>query len=146
VIGTRTEGSLRKEIAAGAASGYGVVAASCPGEIVVVMEKGAADATSKEYLILDSMRIGKLQRDIAEAAARGLRAIPRAFISYSITNVAIMEKGPSKTSAYEYVILETQKSSTLQKKMGEVTGQGFRPVAMNASRTLLLEKTRTTVY
>ena len=140
VIGTRTEGALRKELAAGAAGGYRVVAASCPGEIVVLMEKSAADATINDYLILDSMRIGKLQRDISDAAARGYRAVPRAFISYSVTNVAILEKGASPTSANEYVIVETQKSSTLQKKMTEAAGQGFRPVAMNASRTLLLEK------
>ena len=141
VIGIRTEGAMRKEMAAGAASGYSVVAASCPGEIVVVMEKGASDVT-KEYLILDSMRIGKLQRDMAEAADRSFRAIPRAFISYSVTNVAIMEKGSTTTSAYEYMILETQKSSTLQKKMAEATGQGFQPVAMNNTRTLLLEKNK----
>jgi hypothetical protein len=142
VIGTRTEGSLRKELAAGAANGYAVVAASCPGEIVVMMEKGPADAPATEYLILDSMRVGKVQRDIAEAAAHGFRAIPRAFFSYSGTNVALMEKSPSTTSAYEYLILETQKSKTLQKKMTEVTGQGFRPIAMNGSRTLLLEKNK----
>jgi hypothetical protein len=140
VIGTRTEGALRKEMKAGAAGGYSVVAASCPAEIVVVMEEDAADVTRKEYLILDSMRIGKLQRDIAEAADRGFRAMPRAFIYYSITSVAIMEKGPATANAHECMIQETQKSSTLQKKIAEATEQGFHPVAMNTSRARLLEK------
>jgi len=37
---------------------------------------------------------------------------------------------------------ETITSSTLQKKMAEAAAQGFHHVAMNASRTVLLEKTR----
>lgn len=142
VIGVRTEGAMRKEIAAGAAQGYSIVAASCPGEILVMMEIGVPYATSKEYLILDSMRIGKLERDITEAAGRGFRAIPRAFITYSVTNVAIMVKEPSATNSFEYMILETQKASTLQKKMTEAVAQGFRPTGMNGSRTLLLERAR----
>lgn len=138
VIGTRTEGALRKEIAAGAANGYRVVSASCPGEIMVVMEK-AADSGSREYLILDSMRVGKLERDIKEGAGRGFHAVPRAFIAYSITNVAILEK---MTAMYEYTLLQAQKSATLQKKLSNAAEQGFRPVAMNGSRIMLLEKTR----
>ena len=141
VIGARTGGALRKEMEAGAARGFHVVAAACPGEIVVLMEKSAADTGSKEFLILDSMRIGKLQRDLAEAATRGYQAIPRAFITYSTTNVAIMENRPGTKTGHEYLILEAQKSTNLQKKMTEAAGQGFRPVAMNSSRILLLEKT-----
>jgi hypothetical protein len=140
VIGTRTEGALRKEIAAGATNGYRVVAASCPGEIVVVMEKGIQDARSREYLILDSMRISKLERDMAEAASRGFGAVPRTFLAYSMTNVAIMEKSVSTNGASEYKLLDAQKSATLQKKLSEAAEQGFRPIGMNGARTILVEK------
>lgn len=139
VLGARTEGTLRRELNAAAARGYRVVAASSPGEIVVVLEKSPS---THEYLILDSMRIAKLQADIAGAAQRGFRAIPRGFIRYSVTNVALMEKGPSGEGPCEYRILQTGRAATLQSEIVGASEQGFRPVAMNDSRTVLLEKKR----
>lgn len=141
ILGARTESRLRKELAAAVAGGHRAVAAAAPGEIIIVMEKVASGSSGFGYLILDSMRIGKLRRDIEGEAAKGCRAASRTFIHYSVVNLVLMEKGPAADGLLEYRILQGN-SSKLQKELIQTAEQGFRPVAMNDSTTLLLERPR----
>ena len=102
--------------------------------------KAPAGTRNYEYQILDSMRTGKLHQDVAAAAQQGFRAVPRSFISYSITNLVLMEKVATSGESFQYQLVQAGNTETLQKEIMQAAEQGFRPVAMNNSNTVLLEK------
>jgi hypothetical protein len=67
-------------------------------------------------------------------AADGYRLIPSTMIAkagmISMEIVMILEKPPVVSKQYEYKLLATTLTSTLQKEVTEAQGEGFRIVGM----------------
>ena len=75
-----------------------------------------------------------MQKELNDMAADGYRLIPSTMIAksglVSVEIVMILEKPPVVTKQYEYKLLATTLTSTLQKEVTEAQGEGFGIVGM----------------
>ncbi len=66
-----------------------------------------------------------MQKELNEASAAGYRILtgsPTSVVGMAI----ILERVGTPANNYEYVLLATTKTSTMQKELGEAASQGFR--------------------
>jgi hypothetical protein len=47
--------------------------------------------------------------------------------------VAVMEKGPASGERYQYLVLDTQRTSTMQKGISQAARDGYAVIAMSGS-------------
>ena len=76
------------------------------------------------------MRHGSVQKDFNKAGKDGFRLLPNAlFFRLRLFNAmeiaAIMERTPDTAdTVYEYLVLQTNRESTMQKEIGEGRAEG----------------------
>ncbi len=76
-----------------------------------------------------------MQKELDEAASQGFRLLPSTMISKSRTFggeevVVVLEKTPNLATVYEYLLLATNRTSTLQKEMAEAVQDGYEVMGM----------------
>ena len=75
-----------------------------------------------------------MQKELNDAATDGYRLIPSTMIAkagmISLEIVMILERPPVVTKKYEYKLLATNLTSTLQKEVTEAQQDGFKIVGM----------------
>ena len=76
-----------------------------------------------------------MQKELDEAASRGFRLLPNTMISKKRTFggdevVVVLEKAPNLSTVYEYLLLATNRTSTLQKEMAEAVQDGYEVMGM----------------
>ena len=75
-----------------------------------------------------------MQKELNEAADAGYHLIPSTMIPkkglLSVEIVMILERPPKVRTQYEYKLLATNRTSTLQKEVTEATAAGFMIVGM----------------
>ena len=82
---------------------------------------------------------------MSEAAAQGFRLLPETIMITSggtgfglLTGsgemVAVMERGPRVTARYEYFLIATALTSTLQEEITKATEAGFMIVGLSGGR------------
>ena len=146
VLATSRTSTMQKEMQDAAAAGFRFVSVmggetSFGGnEVVVLMEKTAGDTARFDYRLLATSRTSTMQRELQEAAEAGFEFIGQTMFESLFGGeevTAILERDPSAPPAhkYEYRLLATSKTSTLQKELQEVAAQGFRVVAMTVGAT-----------
>jgi hypothetical protein len=92
---------------------------------------------SQRYLVLATMRTSTLQKELRQAAAAGYRVLagwsageyerkPDSTSTTSAQFVMLLEKAAAPPNVYEYLLLSTLRSSTLQKELREAAARGFR--------------------
>jgi len=99
---------------------------------------GAASAV--EYRVLATNKTSTMQKEMQEAAADGFcYAGQTVFTStFGGAEVAcILERDPAGTERYEYRLLATKKTSTMQKELQELGAQGFEIVGMTVGQTMM---------
>ncbi len=110
LLATSQASTMQEELREAAAAGYRVVGGwSAPeitphsftgGQYVVLLERAAAPPNVYDYLLIDTQRASKLEKEIREAGARGYRLLPYASIGRPL-----MEKAPGSSTRYEYLSL-----------------------------------------
>ncbi len=110
-------------------------------EVVVLMQKAAAPARL-EYRLLATSKTSTMQKELQEAGDAGFELVGQTvfeslFGGKEVT--AILERDPSATSTqkYEYKLVATKRTSTLQKELLEVGEQGFRAIGMTVGETAI---------
>ena len=136
---------MEEELEEAAAAGYRVVTGSPTSgtEMALVLEKVATPPDTYQYLLLATTRTGTMQRELYEAAAEGFRLLPDTMISKSQMFggdeiVVIMERAPNSNNTYEYMLLATSFTSTLQAEMAQAIDNGFEVVGMVSRGELVL--------
>ena len=76
-----------------------------------------------------------MQKELQEAASQGFQLLPNTMISKSRTFggdeiIVVLEKVPGAHEKYNYLLLATTKTSTLQKEMSEAIEEGYEVVGM----------------
>lgn len=123
-INEATEAGFRFEGAMGGETGFG-------GKEVVSILSKPVDARSKgayHYKLLATNKTSTMQKEMAEAAAAGYR-----YRSQTVSEtlfggkeiVVIMERTAGADARYDYKLLATTKTSTMQKELSEVADAGF---------------------
>jgi hypothetical protein len=110
-------------------------------EVVVVMTKRAdAPAESQyQYKLLATNKTSTMEKELQEAAEAGFECRGQTVFSSTFGGqevVIIMEREVAGTPrAYEYKLLATEKTSTMQKELLEAGQAGFELVGLTVAST-----------
>lgn len=133
VLSTARLGTMDKELHEAAAAGYRVVAGA--GAHLLILEKIADPSAPYEYSVLNKERL-------REAAARGFRVLPRtldALENWGFEDVEwVMEKSPGSGVRYEYLILDTTLTSTIEREISQAAQKGYSAVGFVSYKQMRL--------
>ena len=147
VLATNKTSTMQKEMQEAAEAGFrfgdvmGGDTAFGGSEVVVIMHRdGSKDRF--DYRLLATNKTSTMQKEMQEAGDagfeyRGQTVFKSAFGGKEV--VAILERplDGQKVTKYEYRLLATKKTSTMQKELSEAGDGGFEFVGMTVAKTLV---------
>ena len=135
LLATERTASMQEELDTAAAAGFRVRmgAPIRSRAIVIFMERVAEPPNTYTYLLLADQNPDTMQKELDEAAAQGYHLLPRTMTRLRTSTwfgtkneiVAILELAPGETRRYEYKLLATSRTSTLQREVTESAEAGF---------------------
>ena len=148
ILATSKTSTMQKEMQEAGDAGYRYVAvmggdtAMGGKEVVVLLEKAAGDKNTYAYRLLATSKTSTLQKELQEAGDAGFHAVGQTVFESMFggkETVAIVEKGSTDTNSkrWEYKLIATSKTSTLEKELKEVADQGFQAVGLTVGKTAL---------
>jgi hypothetical protein len=149
VLATAKTGTMQKELDEVAAMGFCVLFTSPTSgpELAVFLERMAKPPDTYKYKLLATSRSATMEHELNESGAQGYRLLVRTMIAKlqllgTMEIIAILEKEPNSTKKYEYKLLATRLTTTLQKELDAALGEGYVVLGM-VSRTehmIIMEK------
>jgi len=139
LLATKRTGTMEKELNEVADQGFRVLVGSptSGAEMAVFMERVATPPKTYKYKLLATTRTGTMNRELNEAAADGWRLLPRTMISKQgvgpfagIEIIVLLERAPDTEMKYEYKLLATTLTRTLQKEVTESMAAGYTLAGM----------------
>jgi hypothetical protein len=111
-------------------------------EVLVVMTKNASARARYEYRLLATNKTSTMQKEMQEAGDagyeyRGQTVFKSAFGGKEVVVILERETGAEAPARYEYRLLATKKTSTMQKELAEAGEQGFEFVGVTVAQTLV---------
>ena len=140
---------MQKELDAAAELGFRIItAASSAGqnEMVLFLERVAQPPDTYKYQLLATTRTGTMEKELNLAAKDGFRLLPRTITAKEglLTNeiVSVLERAPKSDKGYEYRLLATSRTSTLQKEVSEAESDGYTLVGLvgRGENMVIMEK------
>lgn len=92
-------------------------------------------APDQRYILLATTKTSTMQEELDEAAAQGFRIVVGSPTSGN-EMVLLLERVATPPEVYRYMLLATDKTSTMQKELDQATAEGFRLL----SRTMVAKK------
>ncbi|MBK8466890.1 MAG: hypothetical protein IPL32_13760 [Chloracidobacterium sp.] len=137
LLATTRTSTMQKEINEAAGQGYRIVvgAPTSGSEMALFLSRDGTVADPFQYKLLATTRTGTMQKEMNEVADAGYRLIPSTMIAKKqfiggIEIVMILERPPIVRKEYEYKLLATSRTSTLQKEVTEAKEAGYLVVGM----------------
>lgn len=152
LLATTRTSTMQKEISETAAQGYRIVvgAPTSGSEMALFLSRDGSVDQPFAYKLLATTRTGTMQKEMNELADAGYRLIPSTMIAKKqfiggVEIVMILEKPPIIKKEYEYKLLATTRTSTLQKEVTEAKEAGFVVVGMVSrdEHMVVMERERT---
>jgi hypothetical protein len=148
VLATNKTSTMEKELRDAAAAGFrfagtmGGETAFGGNEVVVLMSKVGGAAQRYEYRLLATSKTSTMQRELQDAAAAGFEYRGQSVFTSMFGGkevVVILERDREATGKdrWEYRLLATSKTSTLQRELSETGAQGFEYVGMTVGSTAM---------
>ncbi len=148
VLATNKTSTMQKEMSEAAAAGFrfggtmGGETAFGGNEVVVVMTRAGNAPARYEYRLLATTKTSTMQRELQEAGAAGFEYKGQSVFSSMFGGkevVVILERDRESTSKdrWEYRLLATSKTSTMQRELSETGAQGFEFVGMTVASTAI---------
>ncbi len=137
LLATKQTSTMQKELDEVSAQGFRILMGSPTSgtEMALLLERVAAPPETYKYKLLATTNTGTMQRELNAAAGEGYRLLPRtliaknqAFIGPEI--ISILERDPKQEKKYEYRLLATTLTSTLQREMLQAIADGFQLAGM----------------
>jgi hypothetical protein len=153
LLATKRTGTMQKEIDEAAGQGYRILTGSPTSgdEMALFMQKTATPAAPYQYKILATTRTGTMDKELNEMAEQGFRLIPSTMIAKKqmigpVEIVALLERAPNSTFKYQYRLLATTRTGTLQKEVSEAQAAGYVIVGMvsRGEHMVIVEKETST--
>jgi hypothetical protein len=147
VLATTKTSTMEKELNEAAEAGYkfqavmGGDSAFGGKEVVIVMSRAGAGKGRYGYKLLATTKTSTMQKELQEAADagfqyRGQTVFGSAFGGDEV--VVILERDQDdKTSRFDYKLMATSKTSTLEKELRDGGDAGFEVIGMTISKTAL---------
>jgi len=133
LLATTKTSTMQEELDEAAKAGFRILVGSPTSgdEMVILMQRVATPPDTYAYQLLATTKTGTMQKELTEAAAQGFRLLPRTMIAKkqaffnNVEVVALLERPPQVTKRYEYRLLATNLTSTLQEEITEALAEGF---------------------
>jgi hypothetical protein len=137
LLATTKTSTMQKELDETAGKGYRILVGSPTSgtEMAIFLSREASAEQPYQYKLLATTRTGTMQKELNEAAAGGFRLLPRTMIAKAqllggIEIVMILEKPPVVGKKYDYKLLATTLTGTLQKEVTDAQNAGYVIVGM----------------
>ena len=147
VLATSKTSTMQKEMNEAADAGFrfgGVMGGETAvggSEVVVIMSKLATAAPRYEYRLLATNRTSTMQKELQEAGDAGFEYKGQSVFKSTFGGkevVVILERDKeSKAPAFEYRLLATKKTGTLQKELAEAGAAGYEFVGVTVADTAI---------
>jgi hypothetical protein len=149
VLATNRTSTMEKEMNEAADSGYNFMGAMGGEtgfggkEVVLVMGKdlGTNKTGRKKYKLLATSRTGTMQREIQQAGDEGFEYLGQTVFESTFGGrevSVILERDPEKPAKrFQYKLLATSKTSTMQKELRQAGEEGFEFLGMTVGKTAL---------
>ena len=149
LLSTVKTSTMQKELDEASAQGFRIVSAasSCnQSEMVLFLERVTQGPDTYKYKLLATTRTSTMEKELNQAAKDGFRLLPRTITAKEgfLTNeiVSVLEMAPKSTKRYEYKLLATSRTSTLQKEVTQSEADGFVLVGLvgRGENMVIMEK------
>jgi hypothetical protein len=145
LLATTKTSTMQDELDEVAAEGFRIIvgAPTSGSEMVLFLERVTKPPDTYKYKLLATSRTGTMEKELQEAAREGFRLLPRTMIAKtSVTKrsllgggpdieiVAVLERTPKVDNHYQYRLLATTLTSTLQKEVTQALADGYVLVGM----------------
>jgi hypothetical protein len=149
VLATNKTSTMQKEMQDAADAGFRFSAVmggetSFGGkEVVILMQKSGDAAPRYEYRLLATSKTSTMQKELQEAADVGFAFVGQTVFEslFGGKEVAVLlerdRESKSERERYEYKLLATKRTSTLQKELQEIGAQGFAAIGMTVGETAM---------
>jgi hypothetical protein len=148
VLAANKTSTMEKEMNEAAEAGYrfaGVMGGDTAfggSEVVVLMTRNPSGTSGFGYKLLATSRTSTMQKEMQEAGDagyefRGQTIFRSAFGGKEVVVVLERDKSVTQPVRYEYRLLATKKTSTLQKEVSEATAAGYAFVGMTVADTAI---------
>ena len=161
LLATQRTSTMQAELDEVALKGFRVLMGSPTSgtEMVLLLERVAQPPDTYSYPLLATTRTGTMQKELAEAAREGFRLLPQTMLAKAGSGasrilfgggrdrgpeevVVILERPPKPEKLYQYKLLATSRTSTLQKEMTDSEADGFVLVGLvsRGEHMVIMEK------
>jgi hypothetical protein len=147
LLATSKTSTMQKEMQEAGDAGFHFVAvmggetAMGGKETVVLMEKTPDDTAKYSYRLLATTKTSTLQKELGDVATAGFNVVGQTVFESLMggkeTTAIVEQRSTDDTLRYEYKLIATSKTSTLQKEVQELAEQGFRALGMTVGKTAL---------
>ncbi len=154
LLATRKTATMQKELDEAAALGFRVVVGSPTSgvEMAILLDRVATPPNTYKYKLLATTNTGTMQKELNQAAAEGYRLLPRTMIAKVEAMwghpeiVVLLEREPNSNKRYDYKLLATTLTSTLQKEIIQALADGYVLAGMvsRGEHMVIMEKESTT--
>jgi hypothetical protein len=148
LLATTRTGTMQKEIDEAAGNGFRVRMGgpTSGNEMLILMEKLASPPDVYKYKLLATTRTGTMEKELNESGDNGFRMLSQTMIAKKgmVSNeiVVLLEKEPKAAARYQYKLLATSRTSTMEKEIREAEASGFALVgiASRGEHMVIMEK------
>ena len=147
VLATAKTSTMQKEMQEAGDAGYRFVAvmggetAVGGKEVVVLMEKKPGEQGTYGYRLLATSKTSTLQKELQESADAGFFVVGQTVFESMFggkETAAIVEKsGVASSDRFEYKLVATAKTSTMEKELKELADAGYQAVDLTVGKTAL---------
>ena len=146
VLATSKTSTMQKEMQEAGDAGYRFVAvmggetAIGGKEVVVLMEKTEGDKNTYGYRLLATSKTSTLQKELQEAADAGFAVVGQTVFESTFggrETAAIVEKAGAGVERFEFKLVATSKTSTMEKELKELADAGYAAVGLTVGKTAL---------
>ena len=130
--------TLQQELDQAGAKGFHIQMGAARGnsEIVLMLERDINSPEQHQFKIIATNATKTFEQEISEAGRQGFRAVGSTFMNkpgflgIGTEIVVIMERPVKPSRYYEYKLLATNQTSTLQSEWRTATTEGYRAIGM----------------
>jgi hypothetical protein len=150
LLSTVKTSTMQKELDEASGQGFRIISAasSCgQSEMVLFLERVTQPPDIYKYRLLATNRTSTMEKELNQAAQEGFRLLPRTITAKDgfLTGqeiVSVLEYTPKATKRYQYRLLATSRTSTLQKEVAQSEADGFVLVGLvgRGENMVIMEK------
>jgi len=151
VLATSKTSTMEKEMNEAAEAGYRFAAvmggdtAFGGSEVVVVMSRPPGDRLRAQYKLLATGKTSTMQKKLQEAGDagfeyRGQTVFKSSFGGKEVVVLLERDKALEQPVRYQYRLVATKKTATMQKELGEAAAAGYEFVGMTVASFPLIGK------